>query len=263
VLADAYPYTASSTSLRTLLPDWALEGGVEGMLGRLRDAGGRAHIREALTTANVGAPSHGPRGESMLRAGWENIMIVNTSARRDAEGRRLSEIASARKLEPVDALLDLLLDEGGRGSVILFQMDEADYRRALAHPAVMVGSDGSSIAPTGPLAANKPHPRNYGTFPRVLGEYTREQRVISLAHAVHKMTGLPARRLGLRDRGEIRVGARADLVVFDARRVTDLATYEDPHRYPAGIEQVLVSGRFVIKDGEHTGNLPGRVLRHL
>ena len=255
VLADAYPYTASSTSLRTLLPDWALEGGVEAMLGRLRDSGGRASLREALTTT---------RGESMaLRVGWDNIMIVGTTNRRDAEGRRLGEIAKARKIEPEDALFELLLDERGRVGVILFQMDEADLRRALAHPAVMVGSDGSSLSPTGSAAANKPHPRNYGTFPRVLGEYAREQRTISLPQAIHKMTGLPARRLSLRDRGVIRVGARADLVVFDARRVSDVATYDDPHRYPVGVEQVLVNGRFVIKDGEHTGSLPGRVLRHL
>jgi N-acyl-D-amino-acid deacylase len=255
VLADAYPYIASSTSLRTLLPDWALEGGVEAMLGRLKDSGGRELIREALTST---------RGESMaLRVGWENIMIVGTTARRDAEGRRLSDIAAARKLDPVDAIFEILMDEGGRAGVILFQMDEADVRRALAHPAVMVGSDGSSLAPTGPSAATKPHPRSYGTFPRVLGNYAREQRTITLPQAVHKMTGLPARRLGLRDRGVVREGARADLVVFDARRVMDVATYEDPHHYPVGIEHVLVNGCFVIKDGEHTGSLPGRVLRHL
>jgi N-acyl-D-amino-acid deacylase len=255
VLCDAYPYMASSTSLRTLLPDWALEGGAEAMLERLKDSGARSSIRDALTTT---------RGESMaMRVGFENIMIVGTSARRDAEGRRLSEVAAARKVDPVDALFELLLDERGRVGVILFQMHEDDLRKALAHPAVMVGSDGSSLAPTGPTAANKPHPRSYGTFPRVLGEYAREQRTITLSQAVHKMTGLPARRLGLRDRGTIRVGARADLVVFDARRVRDVATYDSPHQYPVGIEHVLVNGRFVIKDGEHTGSLPGRVLRHL
>jgi len=198
-----------------------------------------------------------------MRVGWDNIMIIGTTARRDAEGHRLGEIAKARKLDPEDALFELLLDERGRVGVILFQMNEDDLRRALAHPAVMVGSDGSSLSPTGPAAATKPHPRSYGTFPRVLGEYAREQRTITLPQAVHKMTGLPARRLGLRDRGEIKVGARADLVVFDARRVGDVATYDDPHRYPTGIEQVVVNGRFVIKDGEHTGSLPGRVLRHL
>jgi N-acyl-D-amino-acid deacylase len=254
VLADAYPYTASSTSLRTLLPDWALEGGAEGMLARLRDSGGRAGIREAITAT---------RGESMaLRVGWENILLVGMSARRDAEGCRLSEVAAARGREPADTLLDLLVEEGGRGGVILFQMDEGDFKRALAHPAVMIGSDGSSLAPTGPMAASKPHPRSYGTFPRVLGHYARDERTISLPQAVHKMTGLPARRLGLRDRGVVRVGARADLVVFDAKRVIDVATYDEPHRYPAGIEHVLVNGSFVIRDGEHTGSLPGRVLRH-
>jgi N-acyl-D-aspartate/D-glutamate deacylase len=111
------------------------------------------------------------------------------------------------------------------------------------------------------MGEGKPHPRSYGTFPRVLGEYVREQRVLTLAHAVHKMTGLPARRLGLRDRGVIRPGAQADLVVLDPGRVADLATYGDPHRYPVGIEHVLVNGRLVIRDGEHTGVLPGRVLR--
>jgi N-acyl-D-amino-acid deacylase len=263
VLADAYPYTASSTSLRTLLPDWALEGGVAAMLKRLHDSGGRARIREAITSTRTGGPPGAPRGESMaLRVGWDNIMLVATQARRDAEGRRLSEVAAARKREPADALLDLLVDEKGRGGVILFQMDEGDFRQALAHPAVMVGSDGSALAPTGPMAASKPHPRSYGTFPRVLGKYAREERTVTLPQAVHKMTGLPARRLGLRDRGVIRVGARADLVVFDPRGVIDVATFDDPHRYPAGIEHVLVNGRFVIKDGEHTGNLPGRVLRH-
>ena len=254
VLADAYPYTASSTSLRTLLPDWALDGGIDAMLKRLRDPGERARIRGAITATT---------GESMaLRVGWESIMLVAMQVRRDVEGRRLGEVAGVRGVEPVDALLDLLLEEQGRGSVILFQMDEPDLRRALVHPAVMVGSDGSSLSPTGPRAASKPHPRSYGTFPRVLGEYAREQRTLTLPQAVHKMTGLPARRLGLTDRGVIRAGARADLVVFDARHVVDVATYEDPHRYPVGIEHVIVNGRFVIKDGEHTGSLPGRVLRH-
>src|SRR5437868_13196374 len=120
--------------------------------------------------------------------------------------------------------------------MILFQLDEADLRAALAHPHVMIGSDGSSLAPYGPLGEGKPHPRSYGTFPRVLGEYARQQRTVTLAQAVHKMTGLPARRLGLADRGVIRVGARADLVVFDPRHVIDVATYDDPHRYPTGIE---------------------------
>ncbi|HEU5319912.1 MAG TPA: amidohydrolase family protein, partial [Methylomirabilota bacterium] len=160
----------------------------------------------------------------------------------------------------VDALLELATADAATAYVILFQLDEKDVRTALLHPRVMIGSDGSALAPYGELGTGTPHPRSYGTFPRVLGEYAREQRLLTLPQAVHKMTGLPARRLRLRDRGEIRVGARADLVVLDPRAVADRATYAEPHRYPAGIEHVVVNGRFVIKEGEHTGSLPGRVL---
>jgi N-acyl-D-amino-acid deacylase len=254
VAADCYPYTASSTTLRTLLPDWILDGGVETMLTRLRDPDTRQRLRR-----DVEAPGS---GQSLLdRIGWENIMVASCVRRKDAEGKRVSELATARGMDPFDAALELIVDEGGKGYMILFQLDERDVRQALQHPRVMIGSDGSALAPNGPLGEGKPHPRSYGTFPRVLGEYTREQRVLSLAQAVHKMTGLPARRLGLKDRGIIRVGARADLVVFDPKAIADRATYDDPHRYPAGIEHVLVNGRFVVREGEHTGSLPGRLLR--
>jgi N-acyl-D-amino-acid deacylase len=253
VMADVYPYTASSTTLRTLLPDWALEGGVEAMLARLRDPDARARMRQEIE-----AP---PSGQSIAdRMGWDNVMISSCGRRKDAEGRRLSEIAAAQGRDPIDAAFALLEDEGGQGYMILFQLDEADVRRALGHPLVMIGSDGSALAPYGEMARSKPHPRSYGTFPRVLGAYARDARLLSLQEAVHKMTGLPARRFGLGDRGVIRVGARADLVVFDAALVADRATYEDPHRYPAGIEHVIVNGRLAVRDGEHSGNLPGRVL---
>ncbi len=149
------------------------------------------------------------------------------------------------------------LAEQGKGYMILFQLDEADLRRALTHPHVMIGSDGSSLAADGPLATGKPHPRSYGTFPRVLGRYARDERVLSLESAVWKMTGLPARRLGLSDRGMLTAGAKADVVVFDAATVADRATYEDPHRYATDIGHVLVNGCVVIADGEPTGALPG------
>jgi len=251
VMADVYPYTASSTSLRTLLPDWALEGGVDAMLARLEDPATRGRIRKDLEAPPAA-------GQSLL--GWDNVMIAWCPPRKDAEGRRIAELAAARRLDPLDTVFELLRDARGVASMILFQLDEADLRRALRHPQVMIGSDGSALATTGEMAAGKPHPRSYGTFPRVLGEYAREQRLLSLSEAVHKMTGLPARRLGVRDRGVVRIGARADLVVFDPRRVVDQATYDEPHRYPAGVEHVLVNGSIVIKDGEHTGSLPGRVL---
>jgi N-acyl-D-amino-acid deacylase len=251
VRADVYPYTASSTSLRTLMPDWVLEGGIEAMLGRLTDPASRARIRAEIS-GGAGLLSRG--------IGWEDVMIANAPARPDAQGRRVSEIAAARGQDPLDAAFDLLADEAGRGSVILFQLDEADFRRALAHPQVMIGSDGSSLAVEGVMAAGKPHPRSYGTFPRVLGHYARDEKLISLPEAVRKMTGLPADRLGLADRGVLRPGARADVVAFDAATIIDRATYEEPHRYAAGVSHVLVNGRVVVEGGEHTGALPGRVL---
>lgn len=254
VAADVYPYTASSTALRALLPDWALEGGRGALLARLRDPDTRGRLRRALEEPEQGQPL----GD---RLAWSDIMIATCPRCPDIEGRRLDELAAARGEPPTQTLLELLLAADGEVAVVLFQLHEDDLRRALVHPRVMIGSDGSALAPTGELGGGKPHPRSYGTFPRVLGRYVREERVLSLATAVHKMTALPARRLGLRDRGVIRPGARADLVVFDPRRVADEATYDQPHRYPSGIEHVLVNGRFVVRDGEHTGQLPGRVLR--
>jgi len=252
VMGDVYPYTASSTTLRTLLPDWALEGGIDAMLKRLADPAERGRIRAELTGG----------GETLTRGlDWSDIMVAYSPSRPDAQGRRISEVADARKQDPLDAAIELIVAEQGKGYMILFQLDEADLRRALTHEHVMVGSDGSSLAAEGPLAAGKPHPRSYGTFPRVLGRYARDERVLSLESAVWKMTGLPAKRLGLADRGVVKVGAKADLVVFDPATVADRATFENPHQYATGIGHVVVNGRVVISDGQHTGALPGRLLR--
>ncbi len=254
VTADVYPYTASSTTLRTLLPGWALEGGAEAMLGRLQDPAERARLRADVEAGRVGEE------DLVANAGWDGIMIAYAPGRRDAEGRRLGEIAKDLGVAPVDAAMDLILAGRGKVYMILFQLDEADLRAALGHPRVMIGSDGSALATHGELGQGKPHPRSYGTFPRVLARYWRDERLLSLEQAVHKMTGLPAKKLGLKDRGVIRVGAKADLVGFNPKTVADRATYEQPHQYAAGIEYVLVNGRLVIKGGEHTGSLPGRVL---
>jgi N-acyl-D-amino-acid deacylase len=255
VTADVYPYTGSSTTLRTLLPDWALEGGVEAMLARLGDAATRTRLVAEIESGGGG-------GEGFAtNVGWEGIAIAYAPGRAEAEGRRLAELGQAAGLPPVEVALDLLGTTRGRAYMILFQLDEADVRRVLVHPHVMIGSDGSALAPYGELGQGKPHPRSYGTFPRVLGHYGRDAGLLTVEQAVWKMTGFPAAKLGLADRGVVRPGARADLVVFDARTVSDLATYDDPHRYPRGVEHVLVNGRLVVRDGEHTGSLPGRVLR--
>src|SRR5262249_25841244 len=222
VMADVYPYTASSTSLRALLPDWALEGGIAAMVERLRDRVGGEGIAKELEQPVT--------GQSLLdRVGWENVMISFSPGRKEVEGRRVSELGG------LEGALDVLADEP-RSAMILFQLDEGDLSRALVHPRVMIGSDGSALAPYGELGEGQPHPPSYGTVPPVLGEYVRERRVITLAQAIHKMTGLPARRLGLHNRGVIRPGAKADLVVFNPRRVGDRATYDAPHQYPEGIE---------------------------
>ncbi len=255
VTADVYPYTGSSTTLRTLLPDWTLEGGVDEMLKRLADPATRTRVAAEIDSGGGG-------GEGFAtNVGWDDIMIAYAPTRREAEGQRLSALARAWGVPPVEAALRLIEAERGRAYMILFQLNEADVRRVLAHPAVMIGSDGSALATSGELGQGKPHPRSYGTFPRVLGRYSRDERVLSLEHAIHKMTGLPARKLGLEDRGVIMPGAKADLVVFDPATVRDHASYEDPHRYPSGIEHVLVNGRLAVEHGEHTGSLPGRVLR--
>ncbi|MBI4590990.1 MAG: D-aminoacylase [Candidatus Rokubacteria bacterium] len=254
VTADVYPYTASSTTLRTLLPGWALEGGTWAMLERLHDPATRGKIRDEIEKGRQGEEDH------VANAGWDGILIAYAPNCPEAEGRRLSEFARGRGVAPAEAAMDLILLSDGKASMILFQLDEADLRTALGHPRVMIGSDGSALATHGELGKGKPHPRSYGTFPRVLARYCRDEGLLSTEKAVHKMTGLPAKKLGLKDRGVIRAGAKADLVGFNEKTVSDLATYENPHRYAAGIEYVFVNGRLVIKGGEHTGSLPGRVL---
>lgn len=174
------------------------------------------------------------------------------------EGLMLTEIAAERQQEPVDAALHLLEREGGGIQMIIFAMSEDDVRRVMRHPAVAVASDGWTLSPK---AGGKPHPRSYGTYARVLGRYVRDERVLSLEDAVRKMTSLPAQRLGRLDRGLIRHGCAADLVVFDPERVIDRATFEDPHQFCDGVTYVVVNGQLVIEDGIDTGSKAGRVLR--
>jgi len=261
VMADVYPYTASSTTIRTLLPDSALEGGIEAMLGRLRDPAARVRIR--------GEMAHG----AVLARGidWGDIMIAYAPSRPEAQGLSLDEVGRRWGKDPVECAFDIIEAEKGKGYVILFQLDESDLRRALVHSHVMIGSDGSSLAATGPLSEGKPHPRSYGTFVRVLGRYARERRVIPLAEAVRKMTSFPAQRAGLLDRGVLRPGMKADITVFDPDTVKPLPEFI-VHDFPAGgwrfkepaqgIYATFVNGQMLMKEGEHTGALPGRVLRN-
>jgi N-acyl-D-amino-acid deacylase len=173
----------------------------------------------------------------------------------------VGEIAREHGADPLDAACELLANDGGHTRVLLTSMDEADVRQILKSPAVLIGSDGTALAPYGVTGQGKPHPRYYGTFPRVLGHYVRELGLLSLPEAIRKMTGGSAAALGLVERGLVREGYHADLCLFDPARIGDQATYDDPHRYPAGIALVVVNGAVVVDGDEHTGQLPGKVLR--
>jgi N-acyl-D-amino-acid deacylase len=256
VTCDQYPYTASSTGLSAVLPKWALEGGRERLVARLRDPAMRRSIREEMSAAR---PDWGALSEE---SGWHHILIARCRGNPAHEGRRLDEIAAERGQDPFDVCFDLLIQEDGSVGCVFFSMCEPDVRSVMRWPGTMIGSDASSVAPYGALGEGKPHPRAYGTFARVLGHYVREERFLTWEEAVHKMTGLPATRLGLRDRGEVRPGAFADLVVFDPATVAARATFGDPHQFAAGIEHVFVNGVAVVSGGEHTGALPGHVLRN-
>ena len=247
VTFDQYPYIASSTGLSALLPHWAQEGGAEVLLGRLRDASTREKIKadewRAITTD------------------LSSVMIATAKSNPQYEGMRVTEVAEKMGKHPRDAVFDLLLADDASVQIVAFGMSEEDVRRVMQSPYGMVGSDGRAVSPHGVLGGGKPHPRYYGTFPRVIGHYVREG-VLSLQEAVRKMTSAPALRLGIKDRGLLREGYKADVTVFDPAEVKDEATFMDPHRFASGIPYVIVNGTVVVDEGEHTGELPGVALRH-
>jgi len=255
VTCDVYPYLAGSTGLDSVLPPHYWEGGVDRLVERLKDPETRRRLRREMVKGGKG-------WSSMLKAsGWGAIMISYCHGHREYEGKAISELARLNGSNPFDFVFDLLIEEKASVGIVVFMMREEDLRAVLKHPASMIGSDSSATAPYGVLSKGKPHPRTYGTFPRVLGEYVRRRSLLTLEEAVRKMTSLPAQKLKLRDRGLIREGFWADITVFDRGAVMDKATYSMPHRYPAGIEHVIVNGKMVIDHGEHTGALPGQVLR--
>ncbi|MEA1886555.1 MAG: D-aminoacylase [Bacteroidota bacterium] len=251
VMADRYPYIAGSTGLSLYFPLWARKGTTKDFIARLKDPGLdeklRAHVQE--------------QGEKI--GSWENVCIcsVATDRNRHLEGKNILEASTEAGKDTYDFMRDLLIEEENQVSMISFMMKEENLQRILAHPLVSVGSDGSAVAPYGVLHKGKPHPRFYGTFPRVLGKYVREEKIMSLPEAIRKMTSVPADKFGFSGRGRIGEGYYADLVIFDPGRVTDRATWEDPHQYPEGIEYVVVNGEVAVEGGESTGTLAGRILK--
>jgi N-acyl-D-amino-acid deacylase len=249
VNADRYPYIAFSTGLTILFPQWALDGGMEKLIARLKDK----RIRESMKADTL---------KKVKGYGWEKIVISNLDKEQNKEliGQNIQEIAAAKNTDPYEFVCDLIINEGQDVSHIGFGMSEENTQMVLQHPQVMLGSDGSSLAPYGPLSVGKPHPRNYGAFPRFLGYYVREKKILPLPEAVKKVTSMPAAKMGLQNRGSLRVGNFADVVVFDPESIRDKATFIDPHQYPVGIDYVIVNGKIVIDHGNHTGELPGKVL---
>jgi N-acyl-D-amino-acid deacylase len=256
VSATMYPYTAGGTGLAATLPLWVQEGGREKMLERLNDPATRARARQEIETKIDG---------------WENLLMATTfegiqiaSAPRELDpsiiGKRISEIAAERKADPWDVYFQLLIDSGGRIGALYHMMSEDDVVTGLRFGGVTIGTDSAALRTEGVLAQGQPHPRSYATFPRVLGKYVREEKVLTLQDAIARMTGNAAAQMGIRDRGRIRVGDFADLVVFDAATIADTATYEKPHQYPTGIAHVVVNGVPVLDPKGLTGSRPGRPL---
>jgi N-acyl-D-amino-acid deacylase len=245
VTADRYPYTAYNTGLSVFYPNWVLEGGAEAFVKRLKEPGERLKMKEETFEKLEGTP-------------WENILLVDMDKEEDKPlvGKTIQQAADEARQDPYEFSCDLLIREGGNVSIIGFGMDEEGTEQVLKHPLVMVSSDGSALAPAGGM----PHPRNYGTFPRFLGHYVRERKIMGLPEAIKKMTSMPAAKAGLKDRGAIRTGNWADLVVFDPATIADKATYTDPEQYPVGIDYVLVNGKVVIDHGVHSGELAGKLL---
>lgn len=250
---DQYPYTSGSTGLKIVLPPWTHVGGADALVQRLSTPDSRARIRAEVLEHMA---DHFCRLSS-----WDDVVVSESPTRPDAAGLNLTELGARDGVEPVDALLDLLLADRTRTLAVYFLMDEADVRRIMAHPQVAIGSDGIFFGRAGNQEFGRPHPRYFGTFPRVAGRYVREEGLLQLPEAVRKMTSLCADIVGLKDRGRIAPGLAADVVIFDPATLLDQANYTDPFLPPLGIETVLVNGVAVVSAGRSTGATPAGVLR--
>ena len=251
VAFDRYPYLAYATGLTSLFPVWSRDGGTAAFFARLDDTAVRPRIREE-TLAKIA-----------LIGGWDNVQVTSVKAATDrpAEGQRLGQYAASRGADPFEVAVSLLRASDGDVGMVGFAMSEPNLERVLAHPMGMVCTDGGGFALDGPTHRGSPHPRGIGSFPRVLGRYVRERRALPLADAIAKMSARPAARASLADRGVLAVGRPADVVVFDAATVADVATFAQPFQYPTGIRAVVVNGHIALRDGERAPEGSGRVLR--
>ncbi len=251
VTADRYPYIAYGTGLSQFLPLWSRQGEGKEIIARLKDSSLTPKIKEYSDS----------RGKRL--GGWQNIVIsnVDTAKNKEFEGKNIIECAAIRNMDPLDFIIQILIEEDLSVGMVGFAMNEENLKRFLNHPMVMIGSDGNATSPLGKLGEGKPHPRYYGTFPRVLGKYCREEKIFGWETAISKMTSMPAEKLGLRNRGLLKENYIADVVVFNPDTIIDKATFVDPKQFAVGIDCVFVSGMLTINNGEFTGKYNGKVIR--
>ena len=260
VSCDAIPYTIGSTTLKSLLPPWACEGGDPALLRRLRDPETREQIKQ--DTMTHGAESGGSRKRNLVKDGsWELIWLGSAEKNAHLAGKSFAEIARIRGQDPHDAVLDILLEEEARPWMLAQDVSEEDFGNIVCHQAGGVISDGFSLVPEGVLAEGRHHPRSYAAFPYFLRHFVREQGLLAWEEAIFKLTGYPASRFRLKDRGLLREGLRADLMIFDPETIAEGADFDEPYRYPQGIEYVLVNGEVVMESGDLQEKLAGQVLR--
>ncbi|MEZ6061294.1 MAG: D-aminoacylase [Planctomycetaceae bacterium] len=262
VQANVYPYTRGNNNLSSIIPPWAHEGGNEKLLERLKDPAMRERLKKDIEEGLPGWYNH----YTAVGKDWSRMLISASNLYKGLTMDRVIAMKSEGRQpapDPLDVLFDLLIEQDGSVSTVYAHHTDEDMNLALSQPWCSVGSDGSALATSGPLRAGNPHPRNFGTFPRVLGIYVREQGLLTLEDAIRKMTSLNAAKVGIFDRGLIRPGMAADITVFNPETVRDESTYNDPFHYNVGIEHVIVNGQVVLKNGEHTGARPGKVLRHV
>lgn len=266
ITLDMYPYLAGQGGLAMFLPHWVHEGGPEKLVERLRDEKLRKKIRYQMIEPELVPGYQSYARELGWQTCWNKILICNTSSKKnkDLVGQSIAKAKPDCK-DSIDFIFDLMIEEQGDVPVIipdLIDIDDRYFQMVIRHPITMFGSDGYALATYGPLGEGSPHPRSYGCFPRVLGRLVRQRRLFTWKEAIRKMTYLPAKFLGIKDRGLIKEGMYADIVIFNPETVIDNSTFSEPHQYPTGINYVIANGTIVIQESKHTGKLPGRVLRH-
>jgi len=257
ITANMYMYTAGATGLTASIPPWAQDGGYQVLVKRLRDPAIRKRVAEAMRT-----PTQDWENLYLAAGSPDRVLLIGfkSDVLKSFTGKTLAEVAKIRGREPVDTIMDLVVEDGSRVEAVYFLMSEENLKKQIRHPWVSLCSDSRSMAPEGSFLKSSTHPRAYGNFARLLGKYVREEHVISLAEAIQRLSGLPATNLGLDHRGFVKEGMFADVVVFDPKTIADRATFEKPHQYAVGVKHVFVNGVQVLKDGEHTSAKPGRAL---